>query len=55
VQGCKSTLLSCFLVADFEKRTFRELDVMFEAKVPARKFKSTEVALDSDNHEERQP
>jgi hypothetical protein len=37
------------------QRTFRELDIMFESKVPARKFKTTVVALETDEQEERQP
>jgi hypothetical protein len=35
-------------------RTFRELDIMFEQKVPARKFKQTVVALDTDAQEQRE-
>jgi len=44
-----------FRLPECKGRTFRELDLMFEGKVPARKFKSTVVSLDSDEHEERQP
>lgn len=37
------TIAIFFLVPETKGRTFAELDLLFEMKVPARKFKSTEV------------
>ncbi|OXC62623.1 hypothetical protein AYX13_06968 [Cryptococcus neoformans] len=47
----RNALLRCFLVLIYayfrvpepSGRTFAELDILFERKVPARKFKTTEV------------
>lgn len=36
-------------------RTFRELDILFEQQVPARKFRTTQVALETDQKEEYHP
>jgi SP family general alpha glucoside:H+ symporter-like MFS transporter len=37
-----------FRLPECKGRSYRELDVLFERKVPARKFKQTVVAEDED-------
>lgn len=41
-------LWAFFRLPECKGRSYRELDVLFERKVPARKFKKTEVAEDED-------
>ena len=43
---CVSLVIIYFFIPETKGRTYSELDELFEKKVPARKFKTTETAVD---------
>ena len=39
-----------FRMPEFKDRSYYELDILFERRIPARKFKSTVIEADADEH-----
>jgi len=47
---CGACLIwAIFRLPEFKGRSFRELDVLFQRNIPARKFKTTDVSLESND------
>ncbi|PYI33536.1 general substrate transporter [Aspergillus indologenus CBS 114.80] len=44
--ACVCWILAYFFLPELKHRTYREADILFNRKVPARKFKSTVIAVD---------
>jgi SP family general alpha glucoside:H+ symporter-like MFS transporter len=41
--ACVCFIIGYFFLPELKHRSYRELDILFKRKVPARKFKSTEI------------
>jgi SP family general alpha glucoside:H+ symporter-like MFS transporter len=41
-------ILAYFFLPEMKNRSYRELDILFQRRVPARKFRGTEIGIQED-------